>query len=290
MKSTGIQWADDTVNPTSGCDGCELWIPGRGGPCYAGNFHESRLAKTLPALYDPVFSNVRTIPGRIAKSLRCMDLTGKPRSDKPWLDGLRRKIFVGDLGDIFSTGISFEYIKSEIFDNAITKDGSRHDLLLLTKQPKRALKFSEWLRTTGMAWPSNIWIGTSITSRNSLSRIADLVQIPATIKFLSLEPLVADPGLVASVIFMVDWVIIGGESDQNDHKARPFDLEWPRTIIKIASGNAVGGSIKTAVFVKQMGSYPVENGVRLTFSDSHGGDWDEWPADLRVRQMPFGCL
>lgn len=281
MKGTGIQWADDTVNPTSGCDGCELWIPGRGGPCYAGNLHETRLAKSLPLLYDPIFSNVRTIPGRVAKILRCMDLTGKPRVDKPWLDGLRRKIFVGDLGDIFSAGIPFEYIKSEIFDNAITKDGSKHDILLLTKQPKRAAKFSEWLRTTGMSWPSNIWIGTSITSRNTLSRISDLMDIPATFRFLSLEPLFSDPGLTESLISLVSWVIVGGESDQNDYKARPFDLAWPRSIIKMAGD--------VAVFVKQMGSCPIEDGERLTFNDSHGGDWNEWPDDLRVRKMPFGC-
>ena len=283
MKNTGIQWADDTVNPTSGCDGCELWIPGRGGPCYAGNLHESRLAKTLPLLYDPVFTNVRTIPGRVAKILRCVDLTGKPRVDKPWLNGLRRKIFIGDLGDIFSDGIPFKYIKSEIFDNAITKDGSRHDILLLTKQPKRAAKFSEWLYTTGMSWPTNIWIGTSITSRKSLTRIADLIEIRASCKFLSLEPLVSDPELPLHLIDMVNWIIIGGESDQNGHATRPFDLAWPRNVINTASGT------DTAVFIKQMGSYPIENGERLVLSDNHGGDWDEWPVDLRVRNMPFSC-
>ena len=25
MKNTNIQWADSTVNPVMGCDGCELW-------------------------------------------------------------------------------------------------------------------------------------------------------------------------------------------------------------------------------------------------------------------------
>ncbi len=284
MKSTGIQWADDTVNPTSGCDGCELWVPGRGGPCYAGNFHETRLSKTLPLLYDPDFSKVRVIPGRVAKSLRCMDLTGKPRSEKPWLNGYRRKVFIGDLGDIFSSDIPFEYLKSEIFDNAVTKDGSRHDMLLLTKQPNRAVKFSAWLKTQGMDWPNNIWIGTSITSRASLVRISYLSKIPATYKYLSVEPLISDPGLTAADISMVNWVIVGGESDQNNHPARPFDLAWPRKIIKIAS------ETRTAVFVKQLGSYPVENGLRIELDDHHGGDWNEWPTDLRIRQMPFGCF
>jgi hypothetical protein len=69
-KGTDIQWCDDTVNPTTGCSGCELWVPGKGGPCYAGNQHERRLAKALPGLYDPVFTNVRLAPGRTAEAAR----------------------------------------------------------------------------------------------------------------------------------------------------------------------------------------------------------------------------
>jgi hypothetical protein len=40
------------------------------------------------------------------------------------------------------------------------------------------------------------------------------------------------------------------------------------------------------VFVKQLGSFPVSGGERLRPRDGHGGDWAEWPADLRVREMP----
>lgn len=272
-KGTGIQWADDTVNPTSGCDGCELWIPGQGGPCYAGNLHETRLSKSLPLLYDSNFNNVRTIHGRVTKSLRCMSLVSRNRPDKPWLNGLRRKIFVGDLGDIFSAGIPFDFLLNEVFTPAVN---SPHDLLLLTKQPQRAVQFASWLP---IEWPENIWIGTSITSKASKSRIQHLSKIPAKFRFLSIEPLVQDPELtVTTVKGSIQWMIIGGESNQGQYTARPFSPKWAEDVIEL------GKVTDTAVFVKQMGS---NSGLNL--NDTHGGDWSEWPEHLRVRQMPFGC-
>jgi len=275
MKGTAIQWADDTVNPTSGCDGCELWAPGRGGPCYAGNFHEARLARSLPDLYAPNFTEVRTIPGRLAKAARCMDLTGRDRPDKPWLSGLRRKIFLGDLGDVLSAAVTFEYLRDELITTATGPHGSRHDWLLLTKQPQRLAQFAAWLGS----WPANIWVGTSITSRASLKRVEHLQRVPAAVRFLSLEPLVGDPALGPEHLEGIAWVIVGGESDQGQHRARPFQLDWARRLLTLAEGT-------TAVpFVKQLGSHPWDGG-RLELADKHGGDWQEWPADLRVRRMP----
>jgi hypothetical protein len=40
------------------------------------------------------------------------------------------------------------------------------------------------------------------------------------------------------------------------------------------------------VFIKQLGSRPTEAGQPFRVRDSHGGDWSEWPEDLRVQQMP----
>lgn len=246
MKSTGINWTDDTTNPTSGCDGCELWIPGRGGPCYAGTLHETRLAKSLPTLYDPDFRNVRLIPGRMAKAVRCMDLANQERPKKPWLNGHRRKIFVGDLGDIFSSAVPFEYLKSEIIDIALSQNGLRHDLQLLTKQPQRAAEFAAWLRDRGVPWPDNVWVGTSITSGNTAkSRIGHLAKIPARNKYLSLEPLVGEPGLTKELVSgVINWMIIGGESHQGSLLARPFDLKWAYDCI------GLGRECGIAVFVK----------------------------------------
>lgn len=285
MKSTGIQWTDDTSNPTTGCDGCELWIPGKGGPCYAGNFHESRLAKAIPTLYDADFRNVRLAPGRLLKTVRCMDLTGLSRPQKPWLNGLPRLIFVGDLGDIFSAAVPFDYLRTEIIDNATSNFGRRHILQLLTKQPARVVQFQNWLAASGTGWPENIWVGTSITGAASKARIKHLKQITTSIRFLSVEPLVGDPNFTDDELNDLQWVIVGGESNQAEHPAREFRLEWLRDIINRCH------RLSVPVFVKQLGSNvtdalpgPTRTVVRL--ADHHGGDWDEWPGEFRIRDMP----
>ena len=84
----------------------------------------------------------------------------------------------------------------------------------------------------------------------------------------------------------LDWIIVGGESGPG---ARPFDVEWARNTI--AQCKAAG----VACFVKQLGSDPFRiiqpiGGapvkVGLHIGGSKGGNWDEWPLDLRVRQFP----
>lgn len=301
---TGIQWADGTVNPTSGCDGCELWPDDeKRGPCYAGNLHTRRLSKTLPHLYSPNFADVRMIPGRMAKAASLSDLRGKPRKNKPWVPiGMPRMIFVGDLGDVFSKAVTFEFLKEELIDVAMEKAGLRHVWQVLTKRPSRLVKFAEWLRSEhGIGWPSNVWSGTSVTGKASVDRIRHLLPMPG-IRFVSMEPLVEDIGVPWELmgdndlqIRGIDQVIIGGESKQGSHEVRSFNLDWPRKIIRQLAGSSV------AVFVKQLGSKPHDGvglGLRgdgttnnyLGLKDGHGGDWGEWPSDLRVREFPTTLL
>lgn len=311
-KDTDIQWCDSTVNPTTGCDGCELWAKVGGGPCYAGNYHQGRMAKALPALYAADFTEVRLAPGRMAKAAAWSDLTGTDRPEKPWLNGMPRVIFVGDMGDIFSGDVPFEYLRDEVFAAAVSPKGRRHIWMWLTKRPTRMVQFSRWLADDGIDWPANIWSGTSVTGRASVGRIRDLLPMPGT-RFVSVEPLVEDIGFPEALVAYqdggstprykrlepiegmepIDLVIVGGESDQPPHKARPFDVQWARTFVKVARD----ASIK--VFVKQLGSLaydskrrisidgPDSHAEELDLRDHHGGDWDEWPEDLRVREFPI---
>lgn len=91
---TKIEWADSSVNPIMGCTGCAL----RKSHCYAAVLC-ARYAgrKGWPESFDrPEF-----FPGRLEKAMKWRDLTGEARSDKPWLDGLPRHIFVNDMSDGF---------------------------------------------------------------------------------------------------------------------------------------------------------------------------------------------
>jgi protein gp37 len=101
----------------------------------------------------------------------------------------------------------------------------------------------------------------------------------------------------------LDWVIVGGESGPG---ARPLQLDWVRSIVGQCRAAGV------PVLVKQLGRTVLDDGMsspgehwpqgivrepipRFTdddpgFSvrlhDAKGGDWSEWPEDLRVREFP----
>jgi protein gp37 len=117
-------------------------------------------------------------------------------------------------------------------------------------------------------WPlPNVWIGTSIESDEYCWRADELRALPASVRFLSLEPLLGPvPSLELS---RIDWVIVGGESGP-DH--RPLDLAWVRDI----RDRCV--DLRVALFFKQVGGLTPKAGGRLL----DGRTWDEYPA------MPTG--
>lgn len=303
---TLIHWADTTANPTTGCDGCELW--GKANRhCYAGRLHEGRLAKTLPTLYAADFHEVRLAPGRMAKAAALSDLRGTARPDKPWLDGMPRMIFPGDMADIFSKDVPFTYLKEELIDVATSSKGIRHIYMALTKRPSRMVEFAQWLHNWGWEWPANVWAGASVTTQKTVdNRIPHLLRVPDAVRFLSVEPMLGPIDLtpwlgwsgermtaawpMVWVAPRVDLVIFGGESGPD---ARPCDLAWIRDGVRQCKAAGV------SAFVKQLGANPVDTTPpppgssstndfdrRIRLRDSHGGDWSEWPEDLRVREMP----
>ena len=69
--------------------------------------------------------------------------------------------------------------------------------------------------------PPNVWMGTSIESPDWMNRADALREIPAAVRFLSLEPLLADLGELS--LQGIDWVIVGGESGPG---ARPMHADW----------------------------------------------------------------
>ncbi len=287
-QKTNIQWCDSTVNPSSGCDGCELW-DGTLETCYAGNLHEMRLAKSMPDKYAADFSEVRMLPGRMAKAAAWPDLRGTPRPDKPWLDGLPRAIFVGDLGDFMSRGVTDDYFKREIMDTITSKNGSRHFWMLLTKRPSRLAELSEALG----GLPDNVMAMTTVTTQKSADiRIPKLLKVRCKWHGLSCEPLLEgikidcyllpfqedDDG--APYPGTINLVILGGESGS---QARPCNVEWIRSL------KNQGASVDAPCFVKQLGSVVVAGKFeRWLMHHPKGGDMDEWPDDLRVRQFPKG--
>ena len=297
-KTTKIQWCDSTLNLLVGCSGCELYPD----QCYAAELVGRYAGQkgwpqkfTEPCLYLE----------RLPEALAWQDLTGTDRPDKPWLNGRPRMIFVNDLGDTFSPAVSAGQLQA--LEPAIVDMGrSPHRWLMLTKWPLRMAEFvAKWQRRFEMRWPNNIWMGVSATSQQTFdARVHDLVHhvrqpngMPVdSVRhlFVSIEPMLEPISIAPNGLA---WVIVGGESGRN---ARPCVVEWVDDIRRQCKATGI------QCFVKQLGSNPVTSnanmwddlrlgepwqesfsGCHLRFDDSKGGDWDEWPPELRVRQVPY---
>lgn len=263
-----------------GCDGCEIWSPNRK-TCYAGILHNGKNNKGGKAKtnlgFSPDFTTLTTHRGRMKEAAEWPGLKGHRRYRKEWKNGLPRMIFVSDMSDALSLDIPFSYLLTEIIDVVGSKNGQRHIWQWLTKRPDRMSKFACWLDNLEIEWPPNLWIGTSITLSNTMWRIADLIQVPAAIRFLSIEPQIDDIDL-AGHLDGIHWVIQGGESGAG---AREFKLEWADSVRMQCHRDDV------AYFLKQLGANATYKGQPVSCMDSHGGDWHEWPHWLgRYREFP----
>ena len=112
---------------------------------------------------------------------------------------------------------------------------------------------------------------------NRLSQLLD-VGNEETIRFVSVEPQFGPAAIPKPLLKKLDGIIAGGASARRRTDAHPFELKWARDL------QCRCKDVGVPFFLKQLGSNVLVDGERL--QDSHGGDWDEWPEDLRVRQMP----
>jgi protein gp37 len=176
------------------------------------------------------------------------------------------------MSDLFQDGVPDDFI-GDVVDVMLT--ACQHTYQVLTKRSERMRDMLNSTLCRG-AKASHIWWGVSSEDRKyGLPRIAHLQQADVAVRFVSIDPLLEDLGGLD--LSGIHWVIVGGESGA---KARPFDLDWGRRVILEARRQ------KVACFVKQLGRRPVENGLPLRLASSKGGDWDEWPGDIRLREFP----
>ena len=106
-------------------------------------------------------------------------------------------------------------------------------------------------------------MGVSIETAKYLWRADHLRQVAATVKFLSLEPLLGPLDTID--LSGIHWVIVGGESGPG---ARPIEAMWVRKIRKQCCANGV------PFFFKQWGGVRKKQNGRVL----GGRTWDEMPA------------
>ena len=159
------------------------------------------------------------------------------------------------MSDLFQDAVPDEVI-SQIW--SVMGNARWHTFQVLTKRPERIGK-------SNLSWPGHIWLGASVETTRQYHRIDKLREIPARIRFLSMEPLLAETR--NTNLTGIHWVIVGTESGPG---ARFTDLNWIRRIKDKCRDEGV------AFFLKQL---TTSGGIKIPY--------ESWPEDLRVREFPI---
>lgn len=303
-EKTTIEWTDFTFNPWEGCTkvsaGCKN--------CYA-EARNRRFGRGVSTNWGPGAPRRRTSDANWKLPLKWNRLAA--REQEIWDDAIanhaddveymtsiglptRPRVFCASLADWLDPEVPVEWRAALL---VLIKRTPHLDWQLLTKRPElwadqmrlaanfldaqgaEVLDVASWLywwTDTGgnSVPPSNVWAGTTVENQPAADeRIPHLLNIPARVRFLSVEPLLEEVSLVRlrhendwdppRIPDGIHWVIVGGESGPN---ARPMDPEWARALKSDCKEAGV------AFFMKQMG------GVRKPFPPI--------PQDLRTRQFP----
>ncbi len=163
-----------------------------------------------------------------------------------------------------------------------------------------------------LRWPlPNVHLGVSVENQKYADeRIPILLETPAAVHWVSAEPLLGPVDLRGWIepcritrsagslsrgryidngakFARLEWIVVGGESGPG---ARPYDVQWARAVIEQCQ------RARVPCFHKQLGAKPYQSaahegatGFEMKLENRKGGDWSEWPEDLRVRQFPRGA-
>lgn len=206
-ENSKIEWTDHTFNPWTGCTkvspGCDH--------CYA----EGWAKRSGAVKWGAGEPRRRTTEANWRLPLKW----NRQAAD----EGRRFKVFCASLADVFDNSVPPEW-RADLFK--LAADTPHLDWLLLTK------RIGNVFRMLPFGWqdfgaPANLWIGATIVNREEMLRdAAKLKDVPARVRFWSVEPLLEDLGTIPREL-MPEWVIVGGESGPG---ARPMNPHWARSI------------------------------------------------------------
>lgn len=246
----------ETWNPVIGCtkisNGCR--------ECYAEKMAR-RLASIALAKYNDEDFDLSGI-GNYAEITLNGKWNGQTRLvpnalSKPlhWRDP--RMIFVCSMSDLFHETVDCDWI-DKIIQTVISCP--QHIFIFLTKRDGGMREYFNYLYGSDNPYMEhmpipNLWLGVTVEEQKHAPRIDNLLQIPASVHFVSIEPMLGEIDLLkeypvgkGSVAYgaLLDWVICGGESG---HNARPMHPDWVRNIRDQCK------EAGTPFFFKQWGEY-----------------------------------
>lgn len=250
-----ISWTNATFNPWSGC------------------------VKISPAC---TFCYAAALPPSMRRGAEWgKDTPRIPASEAYWREpvkwnakaakkGERVRVFCASVADVFEARDDLDGYRARLW--ALIEATPSLDWLLLTKRPEEIMRRipAEW--RDGL--PPNVWAGTTVENQKYADeRIGHLVTVPARVRWLSMEPL-CGPVDLTEYLDRLQWIVAGGESG---HGARASDVQWYRDL------RMQTGCEGVAFHMKQLGSVWA---LRVGAEHKKGGDPNEWPEDLRVRELP----
>jgi len=252
MKKEGINWCDFSWNPWKGCEKVSAACK----HCYI-----ARLLK------DPY--------GIVQKTTE--DTWSKPfKIKEPSI------IFPCNLSDFFIKQAD----KWRKYAWEVIKNTPHHTYLILTKRPERIKEClpSDW----GNGYP-NVWLGVTVEDDTTkvLKRLDDLREIPAVVKWVSVEPIYKEFNFTKEQVEGFDWFVLGGESGGYNRDKwryegyRPCNARWIYNLMKKLK------SYNKSVWIKQFGT---DFSLKKNLKSNHAEDWDEFHPKLRVREYPITGL
>ena len=245
-QKSKIEWTESTWNPVTGCTKISAGCLN----CYA-----ERMAKRLHAMGVDNYRNE-------------FEVTLHPHVlEKPLKWKQPQTIFVNSMSDLFHKNVPLDFIQ-QIFD--VMRRASWHRFQVLTKRSERLLDLHRKID-----WPDNVWMGVTVENDDCIYRIEHLRNTGASVKFLSLEPLLGS--LENLNLNNIDWVIVGGESGPG---ARPIEPDWVRGIRDQCVES------KTPFFFKQWGGVNKKKNGRTLDKRT----WSQMPKNNRRRsKIGSGC-
>ncbi|MFA9286089.1 phage Gp37/Gp68 family protein [Comamonas sp. SY3] len=254
-ENTKIEWTDHTFNPWEGCQkvgpGCDN--------CYAET-RNARYAGGQAINWGPGAPRRRTSASNWNKPL----MWNKNADAFIAEHGRRQRVFCASLADVFDNAVDPQW-RADLF--SLIAQTPNLDWLLLTKRignvgsmlAQLAHGSDPDLSLRDMMPLPNVWIGATITTQAEADRdIPKLLAVPASVRFLSMEPLLGPVDLRNVAVpeehdrlrrpwdfegfkfnalaehdddrfhqapATLDWVIVGGESGPG---ARPMHPDWAR--------------------------------------------------------------
>lgn len=211
-KNSQIEWTHHTFNPWWGC----LKVSAACDNCYA-ELWAKRMGHRLWETDSPrrFFSD-----SHWREPLKW--------NEEARVSGERQRVFCASMADVFERRADLKLQRDRLWE--LIEHTPNLDWLLLTKRPQNIQRFVPWKTD----WPTNVWLGTTVENQTlAEKRLPFLLKSPATVRFLSCEPLLGPLDLHQwfrrDGLYPIDWIIAGGESGGS---SRPMHPDWISSLLR----------------------------------------------------------